>query len=199
MLHQNNQRNDKEDQLPVNTKAHTNKDKLLGLFLSRNPFPSMRTTQGQYYSLYYGGNRKSLKRVMQRRIERKCLEPPGNQQHGLFYWFFELTDKRREYQMDDVDDLGVLLGRHGSNKQGVYTVVWKNWSMDMFGTYDFWQEVVLNPIIGGPSMVTGSTQMIPEQPILPWPFVYTKKEYYNDTSIAFKTEEHSDSDSDARL
>jgi hypothetical protein len=159
----------------------------------------MRTTQGQYYSLYYGGNRKSLKRVMQRRIARKSLEPPGNQQHGLFYWFFELTDERREYQMDDVDDFGVLLGRHGSNEQGVYTVVWKNWSTDMFGTYDFQPDVVLNPIIGKPSMVTGPTQMIPEQPVSPLPFVYTE-EYYNDTSIVFKTEEHSaDSDSDTRL
>jgi hypothetical protein len=69
----------------------------------------------------------------------------------------------------------------------------------MFGTYDFRQEEVLNPIIGGPSMVTGSMQMIPEQPVSPQPFVYTK-EYYNDTSIVFKTENHSeDSDSDAFL
>jgi hypothetical protein len=181
MLHQNNQRNDKEDQLPINTKVHTNEDELLGSFLSRTPFPKMRTPQGQYYSLY------------------KSLEPPGNQQHGLFYWFFELTDERREYQMDDVNDFRVLLGRHGSNEQGVYTVVWKNWSTDMFGTYDFQQDVVLNPIIGEPSMGTGSKQMIPEQPVSPLPFVYAE-EYYNDTSIIFKTEEHSeDSDSDACL
>jgi hypothetical protein len=137
MLHQNNQRNDKEDQLPVNTKVHTNLDKLVGSFLSHTPFPIMSTTHGQYYSLYYGGNLKSLKRVMQQCIERKCPEPPGNQQHGLFYWLFKLTDERRVFQMNDVNDFGVLLGRHGSNKHGVYTVVWKNWSMDMFGTSDF--------------------------------------------------------------
>jgi hypothetical protein len=99
-----------------------------------------------------------------------------------------------------VNDFGVLLGRHGSNKQGVYTVVWKNWSTDMFGTSDFQQEAVLNPIVvGRPSMVTGSTKMIPEQPISSWPFVYTK-EYYNNTSIVFKTEDHlEDSDSETFL
>jgi hypothetical protein len=53
MLHQNNQeQNDKEDLLPV--LVHTSKDKLLGSFLSRTPFPTMSTTHGQYYSLFYG-------------------------------------------------------------------------------------------------------------------------------------------------
>jgi hypothetical protein len=64
-LNQKEKWNDEEDQLPVNTKGHTNEDKLLGLFLLCSPFPISRTIHGSYYSLYYAGNRKTLKRVLQ--------------------------------------------------------------------------------------------------------------------------------------
>jgi hypothetical protein len=42
--------------------------------------------------------------------------------------------------MDKVIDYGVLLCKHGSFKQGEYTVVWKNWSTDIFGEYNLKKE-----------------------------------------------------------
>jgi hypothetical protein len=124
----------------MNTKVHNNEDELLGSFLSRSPFPITWTIHGKYYSLYYGGERKSLKRVMQRQIDRSDIESPLNLQHGLIYWKFELTLEYMEFNMDEVEDYGVLLSSHGSSEQGVYTVVWKNWSTDMFGQYDLSKE-----------------------------------------------------------
>jgi hypothetical protein len=118
--------NNEEDQLPMNTKVHNNEDELLGSFLLRSPFPITRTIHVKYYLLYYGGERKSLKRVMQRQIDRSDIESPLNLQHGLIYWKFELTLEYMEFNMDEVEDYGVLLSSHGSSEQGVYTVVWKN-------------------------------------------------------------------------
>jgi hypothetical protein len=72
-LNPREKRNNKEDQLPMNTKVHNNEDELLGSFLSRSPFPITWTINGKYYSLYYGGERKSLKRVVQQQVDRSDI------------------------------------------------------------------------------------------------------------------------------
>jgi hypothetical protein len=85
------ERSNKEEQLPMNTKVHNNKDELLGLFLLRSPFPITWTIHGKYYLLYYRGERKTLKRVMQRQINRSDIGSALNLQNGLIYWKFEQT------------------------------------------------------------------------------------------------------------
>jgi hypothetical protein len=44
------------------------------------------------------------------------------------------------FNIGEVADYGVVLASHGSSEQGVYTVVWKNWSTDMFGQYNLHNE-----------------------------------------------------------
>jgi hypothetical protein len=66
--------NDEEEQLPVNTKVYANKEEFQGAFLSRSPFRITKTKNGQLFALYYGGDRKPLKHVMQRRIQRSIIE-----------------------------------------------------------------------------------------------------------------------------
>jgi hypothetical protein len=71
-----------------------------------------------------------------------------------------------------VDNYGVLLGKHGLSDQGVYTVVWKNWPTDMFGEYELKTEA------------SSRTQIAPVLPqvhnmVVPDPFVYNA-EYYSE-------------------
>jgi hypothetical protein len=68
-----------------------------------------KTLDNELYSLYYGTDKRSLKQVMQRKISRHNIDPPGNSQYGLFYWNFTLTDIQTAFDMDKVIDYGVLL------------------------------------------------------------------------------------------
>jgi hypothetical protein len=191
-LNPREKRNNKEDQLPMNTKVHNNEDELLGSFLSRSPCPITWTIHGKYYLLYYGGERIFLKRVMQRRTDRSDIESPLNLQHGLIYWKFELTLEYMEFNVDKVEDYGVLLSSHGSSEQGVYTVVWKNWSTDMFGQYDLSKEARESTTVVDDTMAANDRLPVP-----PHPFVYNE-EYYNKPPINFKVE-HNRNGSDVEL
>jgi hypothetical protein len=91
-FHLKERRNNKEDQLPMNTKIHASDGDLQAAFLSQSPFPVCKTIEDELYSLYYGTDKKSLKRVMQRMISRQNIVPPSNSQYELFYWNFTLTD-----------------------------------------------------------------------------------------------------------
>jgi hypothetical protein len=184
--------NNKEEQLPMNTKVHNNEDELLGSFLLRSLFPITRTIHGKYYLLYYGGERKTLKRVMQRRVDRSDIGSPLNLQHGLIYWKFELTLEHMEFNVKEVEDYGVLLSSHGSSEQGVYTVVWKNWSTDMFGQYNFSKEVRESTTV-----VDNTIAAYDNLPVPPYPFVYNEKYYYQ-PPINFKVE-HNPNESDLEL
>jgi hypothetical protein len=177
-FYKKDRRNDKEEQLPVNTKVFANEEEFQGAFLSRSPFPMTKTKNGQLFALYYGGDRKSLKHVMQRRIQRSNIEGSANQHHGLFYWRFWLTGKLFVFNMKETSNFGVLLGLHGSSEQGVYTVVWKNWSTDMFGEYNF-KQMPQSEEEG--ATISSSAQEIHQ------PFMYNE-EYYNLPPIDFKCE-----------
>jgi hypothetical protein len=110
-----------------------------------------------------------------------------NQHHGLFYWRFWLTDESFVFTVKETSDFGVLLGLHGSQEQGVYTVVWKNWSTDMFGEYDF------KPMAQSEEERTSIPRSTPE---IHQPFTYNE-EYYNLPPFDFKRkmgEEDSDGD-----
>jgi hypothetical protein len=192
LLNPKEKRNNKEEQLPMNTKVHNNEDELLGSFLLCSLFPITRTINDKYYSLCYGGERKSLKRVMQWRIDRSDIESPLNLQHGLIYWKFELTLEYMEFNMKEVEDYGVLLSSHGSSEQGVYTVVWKNLSTDMFGQYDFSKEARESTTV-----VDNTIAANDDLPVPPHPFVYDE-EYYTQPPINFKVE-HNPNESDLEL
>jgi hypothetical protein len=187
----------KREQLPMNTKVFTSLDDLQGSFLSRNPFPITRMKNGSLYALFFEGDRKSLKRVKGRRLLKKNLEPPGNLQYGLLYWKYERTDEVDDFNVGDVSDYGVLLSSHGSDQQGIYTVVWKNWSTDMFGEYDFNREARTEIASAMTDTHDEADPGLINYSEVIQPFVYDE-EYYNDTTLftTIKTEESSRPDFD---
>jgi hypothetical protein len=193
LINPKEKRNNEEEQLLMNTKVHNNEDELLVSFLLRSPFPITRTIHGKYYLLYYGGERKTLKRVMQRQIDRSDIGSPLNLlQHRLIYWKFELTLEYMEFNVKEEEAYGVLLSSHGSSEQGVYTVVWKNWSTDMFGQYGYSKEARESTTVVDNTIAANDDLPVPLHP-----FVYDE-EYYNQPPINFKVE-HNPNESDLEL
>jgi hypothetical protein len=116
LLNPKEKRNNEEEQLPMNTKVCNNEDELLGSFLLRSPFPITWTIHGKYYLLYYRGERKTLKRVMQPQIDKSDIGSPITLHQGLIYWKFELTLEHMEFNVKEEEDYGVLLSSHGSSE-----------------------------------------------------------------------------------
>ena len=59
------------------------------------------------------------------------------QYHGLRYWQYTLTEETMPLDEFIIKDYGVLLPKLGCDLQGIYTMITKNWSTEMFGEYDF--------------------------------------------------------------
>jgi hypothetical protein len=97
-----------------------------------------------------------------------------------------------KFNMDEVEDYGIFLSSHGSSEQGVYTVVWKNWSTDMFGQYDLSKEARESTTVVDSTMATND-----KLPVHLHPFVYDE-EYYNQPPINFKVE-HDPNEFDVEL
>jgi hypothetical protein len=196
-LNQKKRRNDEEEQLPTNTKVHSNEDELMGAFLSRMPLPVIKTNDGCVYGLFYKSEKKSLKQVMQQRIERHDIEPPGNYQYGLNYWKFIMSEERSVLLFDRITDYGILLAKHGNEDPNVYTVVWKNWSTDMFGDYDYTKEACRED----KSFTTVGREDREDnvgKTAVPYTTVPYDEDYYNQPPLIFKKENSSD-DSDSPL
>jgi hypothetical protein len=126
-----------EDELTQNTKIYESDDELTGTFISRMPFPIVLLANGVVGSLYYTSAKKSTKQLRVHLINRHDIEGPEKIQHGIVYWRFELTEQTVEFNFESVLDYGVLLRQHGSSTQGLYTIVLKKWSTEMFGRYEF--------------------------------------------------------------
>jgi hypothetical protein len=110
----------------------------------------------------------------------------------LIYWKFELTLEYTEFNVKEVEDYGVLLSSHGSSEQRVYKVVWKNWSTDMFGQYDFRKEARESTTVVDNTIAANDNLPVP-----PHPFVYNE-EYYHQPPINFKVE-HAPNESNLEL
>jgi hypothetical protein len=191
-LNQKKRRNDEEEQLPTNTKVHSNEDDLMGSFMSGMPFPVVKTNDGCVYGLFYNSDKKSLKQVMQRRIDRHDIEPPGNFQYGLNYWKFVMADERSVLIFNRIIDYGILLAKHGNEDPNVYTVVWKNWSTDMFGDYDYTKEACHE------DQTFAKVDMMETDDYVGTTTATYNEDYYNEQTINFKREDLSD-DSDSPL
>ena len=78
----------------------------------------------------------------------KDVEGSGQSYHqGLFYWVYKLSEETANIEevniiIEDVNiiDYGVLLPKYGTEEIGVYTMVTKGWSTEMFGYYNFGRE-----------------------------------------------------------
>jgi hypothetical protein len=94
-----------------------------------------------------------------------------------------------EFNVKEVEDYRVFLSSHGSSEQEVYTVVWKNWSTDMFVQYNFKEEARESTTVVDNTIAANDNLPVP-----PHPFVYDE-EYYNRPPINFKVE-HNPNESD---
>ena len=78
--------------------------------------------------------------ILVRILERTNLEEHLCLQHGLCYCNFELTNRSNKMSDVVIKDYGVLLPKLGCADQGVYTMVTKSLSTEMFGDYNFATE-----------------------------------------------------------
>jgi hypothetical protein len=67
--------------------------------------------------------------------------PDGDQfMDGLKYWEFTLTGSEQNLTKLVTVDYAVLLPMRGTIAEGIYTVITKNWSTEMFGEYNYKEE-----------------------------------------------------------
>jgi hypothetical protein len=128
------------DDLVLNTRIFDSKDEIQNQFSQRVPLPVVILEAGVFATLYYTAGRsigRSINAVLYNRSDR---EDELTELNGLRYWNFKVTEEIFSFAELNIRDYGVLLPWRGSENGGVYTIVTKNWSTEMFGDYDFEKE-----------------------------------------------------------
>jgi hypothetical protein len=130
----------KEELLALNTRVYNTEEELRDWYINRHPMPVVVLRGGSLAALFYEKGRSVGKLILARRFTRLSLEPEESMHYGLKYWHFKLSDDNERVDYSDIIDFAVLLQKIGVNQHGIYTVITKNWSPEMFGEYDFADE-----------------------------------------------------------
>jgi hypothetical protein len=122
-----------EELLGLNTHVYDSNDELETKYDSRNPLPTVVLECGSIACLFYEKGKSVGKHLMSRKLTKTELLGEERTHHGLVYWHFALDSPPEKFQQSQIVDFAVLLQKVGCATQGVYTMVTKNWSTEMFG------------------------------------------------------------------
>ena len=148
MLSMDTMKRSNERELLLNTRVFGTEVELETHFRKHLALPVIITKDGSTCCLQYETSRNIGNRVVMRKLSRD----PANGKHGIIYWQYKLTEEKELLSNESIEDYGVLLPQPGNADIGLYTIVTKNWSSDMYGNYNFTKEI--NQL-----KVTGSTSV----------------------------------------
>ena len=123
--------------LGLNTRIYGSIPEMDEQYQTRLPLPIVILGDGGMGCLYYEIGRNTGDNISFCRIEKIEMENSKTMHHGLKYWKYTFVEGKQGLEEIMVEDYGVLLPRLGSDELGVYTIVTKKWSTEMFAEYDF--------------------------------------------------------------
>ena len=110
--------------------------------LSRQLISILKLSDGFWYVCFYKVACNIGKSVMLCRLQKGIVD---QEYHGLRYWKVAVMDGAIEFTQQSVLDFGVLLPKFGSDETGLYTIVTKEWSTEMFAEHNMPLESGLTP------------------------------------------------------
>jgi hypothetical protein len=130
----------------MNTKIFGSSQEIDGWYTSNKPIPFVIVDGEMQGVLYYQKGRNIGVDIVMRVFTRHALLENDMYYHGLRYWKFSLSHEPQSLVGCLITDFGVLLPKIGFHDIGVYTVVTKNWSTEMYGYYNFQEESDNDPM-----------------------------------------------------
>ena len=140
--------NSVNNDLSGNVKVYGNRDEINVLYAARRPLSVVLYQNDQYGALFYQKGKNVGKKIGLCRCVREDLADGRGLHHGLRYWYFQLVDTEEEIRYSEVTDFVILLPRLGIEHTGLYTMVSKNWSTEMFDYTNFYDENDFNVNLG---------------------------------------------------